>query len=140
MKKLYETWPFNFGAIHKQDFKKAKIVIAPVPYNGTSSFKAGMREEPYAIIENSRHVDELLEDETGERLTGLKATDIFTLDEIVLSRNSAREAINGIEQAIYNGILKHKKISSDSRRRTHCEFGSDRGNPKIFWQRYGYSN
>ncbi|MFA5926414.1 MAG: agmatinase [Parcubacteria group bacterium] len=110
MRKLYETWPFNFGAIHKQDFKKAKVVIAPVPYDATSSFKGGMREGPYAIIGNSRYVDELLEDASGEKLTGLKTTDIFTMDEIVVSRNSAKEAIDGVEQAIFDEIVKHGKI------------------------------
>jgi len=109
MKKLYEQWPFNFGAIHKQNFKKAKVVIAPVPYDATSSFKSGMREGPYAIIGNSRYVDELLEDASGEKLTGLKTTDIFTLDEVVLSRNSTKEAIDGAEQAIFEEIVKHKK-------------------------------
>jgi agmatinase len=106
---LYETWPFNFGAIHKQDFKKSKIVVAPVPYDATSSFKGGMREGPYAIIGNSRYVDELLEDASGEKLTGLKTTDIFTLDEVVLSRNSAKEAVDGVEQAISEEIVKHGK-------------------------------
>ncbi|MDI6778121.1 MAG: agmatinase [Patescibacteria group bacterium] len=109
MKKLYEQWPFNFGAIHKQDFKKSKVVIAPVPYDATSSFKGGMREGPYAIIGNSRYVDELLEDVSGEKLTGLKTTDIFTLEEVALSRNSAKEAVNGVEQAIFDEIVKHKK-------------------------------
>jgi len=110
MKKNYETWPFNFGAIHKQDFRKSKIVVAPVPYDATSSFKGGMREGPYAIIGNSRYIDELLEDEKGEKLTGLKTTDIFTLDEVVVSRNSAKEAVEGVEQAIYEEIVKHGKI------------------------------
>jgi agmatinase len=110
MKKLYEKWPFNFGAIHKQNFRKAKIVIAPVPYDATSSFKGGMREGPYAIIGNSRYVDELLEDAGGEKLTGLKTTDIYTLDEIVLSRDSAKVAIEGVEQGIFEEIVKHKKI------------------------------
>jgi len=110
MKKLYEQWPFNFGAIHKQDFRKAKVVIAPVPYDSTSSFKGGMREGPYAIIENSRYLDELLGDESATDLVGVKATDIFTLDEIVISRNSAKEAIDGVEQAIYDEVVKFNKI------------------------------
>lgn len=109
MKKLYETWPFNFGAIHKQDFRKAKVVIAPVPYDATASFKGGMREGPYAIIENSRYIDELLEDASGEKLTGFKTTDVCTLDEVVLSRNSAKEAVDGVEQAVANEIVKHGK-------------------------------
>jgi agmatinase len=110
MKKKYETWPFNFGAIHNQDFKKARVVVAPVPYDATASFKGGMREGPYAIIGNSRYVDELLEDASGKKLTGLKTTDIWTLDEVVLSRNSAKEAVDGVEQAISNEIVRHEKI------------------------------
>lgn len=110
MKKLYEQWPFNFGAIHKQDFRKAKVVIVPVPYDSTSSFKGGMREGPYAIIENSRYLDELLGNENAMDLVGVKATDIFTLDEVVVSRNSAKEAVNGVEQAIYEEVIKRGKI------------------------------
>src|SRR4030043_414024 len=110
MKKLYEQWPFNFGAIHKQNFKKAKVVIVPVPYDSTSSFKGGMREGPYAIIGNSRYIDELLEDEKGESVVGFKAIDIFTLDEIVISRNSAKEAIEGVEQAIDEEVVRRGKI------------------------------
>jgi len=110
IKKLYETWPFNFGAIHKQDFKKAKVIIVPVPYDATSSFKGGMREGPYAIISNSRYLDEMLEDESGDKMISFKTTDVFTLDEIVVSRNSAKEAVEGVEQAIYDEIVRHGKI------------------------------
>lgn len=109
MKKLYETWPFNFGAIHKQDFKKAKIVIVPVPYDATTSFNAGARNGPYAIIGCSRYLDELL-DSQGDDLIGLKSTDIFTLDEVVISRDSPKEAIEGVEQAITKEVLAEGKI------------------------------
>lgn len=111
MKKLYETWPFNFGAIHKQDFKKSKVVVVPTYYDSTASYKSGMREGPYAIISNSRFLDEMLEDkESGDSLTGFSATDVYTLNEVVSSRNSAKEAIDGIEQAISAEVLAHKKI------------------------------
>lgn len=109
MKKLYQTWPFNFGAIHNQDFKKAKIVVAQVPYDSTASYGGGQRNGPYAIISASRYLDELL-DSHGGKLVGLKPTDIFTLDEIVVSRNSVEEAMKGIEQAIGEQIVaKNKK-------------------------------
>lgn len=109
MKKIYNTWPFNFGAIHKQDFKKAKVVIVPTPYDATTSFNAGTREGPYAIISSSRYLDELL-DSKGEDLIGLKSTDIFTLDEVEISKNSPKEAIDGVEQAITEEVLKDNKI------------------------------
>lgn len=113
MKKLYQTWPFNFGAIHKQDFKKAKVVIVPVPYDGTDfmvSYHSGSRNGPYAIILNSRYMDELLEDENQENLVDFKSTDIFTLDEIELSKNSPKEAIEGVSQAVSDEVLKYNKI------------------------------
>lgn len=111
MKKLYETWPFNFGALHQQNFAKAKVVVVPTYYDSTSSYKSGMRDGPYAIIINSRFMDEMLEDkQTGGRLTSFAATDVYTLDEVVPSRNSAKEAVGGISQAIENEVLAHNKI------------------------------
>jgi len=108
MKKLYEQWPFNFGSIHDQDFKKAKIVVAPVPYDATSSYGTGQRDAPYAILNASRYVDELLDAHEG-KLIGLEPTDVFTLDEIVVSRNSVPEAMAGIEQAIEKEIVSKNK-------------------------------
>jgi agmatinase len=108
VKKLYEKWPFNFGAIHEQNFEKAKIVIAQIPYDATSSYGTGQRDAPYAIINASRYVDELL-DAHGGKLIGLKPTDVFTLDEIVVSKNSVPEAMAGIEQAIEKEIVSKNK-------------------------------
>lgn len=108
MSKLFEQWPFNFGAIHEQDFEKAKIAIAQIPYDTTSSYGTGQRDAPFAILNASRYLDELL-DSHGGKLIGLKPTDIFTLDEIVVSRNSVPEAMEGIEQAIKEEIVIKNK-------------------------------
>ncbi len=108
MSKLYETWPFNFGAIHEQDFEKAKIAIAQIPYDATSSYGTGQRDAPHAIINASRYLDELL-DAHGGKLMGLAPTDIFTLDEIVVSRSNVKEAMDGIEQAVREKIIKKGK-------------------------------
>jgi len=107
-KKLYEQWPFNFGAIHEQDFNKAKIIVAQIPYDSTASYGHGQRNGPQAIISASRYVDELL-DSHGGKLVGLEATDIFTLYEIIVSRNSVEEAMKGIEQAIDEQIVSKNK-------------------------------
>lgn len=108
MSKLYEQWPFNFGAIHKQDFEKAKIAVAQIPYDSTSSYGLGQRNGPYAILNASRYVDELLDTHEG-KLIGLKPTDVFTLDEIVVSKNSVPEAMEGIEQAVEKEIVSKNK-------------------------------
>jgi agmatinase len=109
MEKHYQKWPFNFGAIHNQSFQKSKVVVVPVPYEGTTSFNGGTRNGPYAIINNSRYLDELF-DSHGDELIGVGATDIFTLDELELSANSPKEAVEGVEQAILDEVLKYKKI------------------------------
>lgn len=51
--------PHNFLGISEEysDFKGSKFVILPVPYEGTSSYKAGTREGPRAIINASRQVE-----------------------------------------------------------------------------------
>jgi len=107
---LYEKRPYNFGAIEIQDFSAAKIVIIPACYDSTAYYKKGAKEGPREIIMASRNLDELTPDETGENMMHFKATDIFTLDEIVPTCNSAEEAIKGIESAVENEVLSHGKI------------------------------
>ncbi|OGI39723.1 MAG: agmatinase [Candidatus Moranbacteria bacterium RIFOXYB1_FULL_44_23] len=94
--------------MHEQDFEKAKIVIAQIPYDATSSYGTGQRNGPFAILNASRYVDELLDAHEG-KLIGLEPTDVFTLDEIVVSRNSVPEAMAGIEQAIEKEIVSKNK-------------------------------
>ncbi|OGI28032.1 MAG: agmatinase [Candidatus Moranbacteria bacterium RIFOXYB1_FULL_43_19] len=94
--------------MHEQDFKKAKIVIAQIPYDATSSYGTGQRNAPFAIINASRYIDELLDAHEG-KLMGLDPMDVFTLDEIVVSRNSVPEAMAGIEQAIEKEIVSKNK-------------------------------
>lgn len=108
MKKLYEQWPFNFGALHEQNFEKAKIAIVQLPYDATTSYRSGQREGPYAIISASRYLDELF-DSKG-KVIGLEPTDIFTLDEFTVSKNSVKEAMGGIEQLIWQEIVSKNKI------------------------------
>lgn len=107
--KKYQLWPFNFGAIHHQNFGKAKVVIVPVPYDATTSFNAGTRNGPYAIINSSRFLDELW-DGGGDDLIGVKSTDIFTLDEVEISKDSPKEALLGVAQVIENEVLAHNKM------------------------------
>lgn len=56
---------YNFGALDSPyaDLKQAKIIILPVPYDATTTFQAGAREGPRAIIMASREL-ELFDEET----------------------------------------------------------------------------
>ncbi|MAF43864.1 MAG: agmatinase [Parcubacteria group bacterium] len=96
-----QTWPFNFGAIKNQDFKKSKVVIVPVPYDITTSWRGGTREGPRAIINASRQLDELFFDEGNP-------FPIFTFDESELSCGPGREAIDGLKEVVGDILSKDK--------------------------------
>lgn len=51
--------PLNFGGLQTEDsqFERSKVVILPVPYEGTSSYRVGTKEGPKAIIEASRNLE-----------------------------------------------------------------------------------
>jgi len=60
---MYTSIPFNFlGISDHSSFEESKVAILPFPYDATTSFKAGTREAPLAIINASRQV-ELYDDE-----------------------------------------------------------------------------
>jgi agmatinase len=72
--------PFNFGGIAKQfsDYKRAKAVILPVPFDKTSTWLQGTNKGPRAIIDASRNM-ELYDVETGSEVY---KQGIFTEKEI----------------------------------------------------------
>ncbi len=69
---MYSTLPFNFLGIDTHNsFEESKVVVLPVPYDSTASFRAGTREAPLAIINASRQVelyDEELETEIYDKV------------------------------------------------------------------------
>lgn len=102
-KKPYlQTWPFNFGAIKNQNFKKAKVVIIPVPYDITTSWRGGTRGGPYAIISASRQLDEMF-------FIRDNPFPVFTYEEVELSSTPGEEVIWGLEE-IAGNILKKNKL------------------------------
>jgi agmatinase len=52
--------PWNFLALPPEQSERstARFIVVPVPYDGTTSYKAGAREGPRAIIEASRQMEE----------------------------------------------------------------------------------
>ena len=76
--------PYNFGAIPKQlsDYKSSKIVILPVPYDATTSYKSGTRDGPGAIISASRSM-ELFDEETNVNISDIGLCTLDELDVVV---------------------------------------------------------
>ena len=76
-----EDLPFNFGGIAEpaySEFERARILVWPVPYEGTVSYGHGAADGPRAIIEASRNM-ELYDEEIGASVYRLG---IHTLDEL----------------------------------------------------------
>lgn len=73
--------PFNFGGIAESrysDFDNARILIWPIPYEGTVSYGRGTADGPRAIINASRNM-ELYDEEINESVYRLG---IHTLPEL----------------------------------------------------------
>ena len=77
--------PNTFGAIPYElaDYSKSKIVILPVPYDGTTSYRPGARNGPGAIITASKAL-ELYDSELNKNFS----EGICTLDELEVVNSS----------------------------------------------------
>lgn len=97
--------PYNLFGLESQDYVSAKVVVLPVPYDSTASYKAGAREGPHAIIQASRNI-ELYSEELG---TDISKIGIYTLDELEPDVNSAEGMVNRIEKEV-SILLNDSKI------------------------------
>ena len=71
------------------DTDKAKVLILPVPYDATTTYRAGTRQGPTAILQASQHL-ELLDDETGQEVFRIG---IATLEEIEIDASSPQTMV-----------------------------------------------
>lgn len=76
----FPLWAHNFAGLTPPycDRTHARVVVVPVPYDGTSEWHGGSRHGPRAIIEASRY----LEFYDAELDTEIHKVGIHTLDEI----------------------------------------------------------
>lgn len=86
-------------------YEDAQFVIIPVPYDGSTSFRAGARYGPAAIIDASRH----LEDYDLELGFDPSASGIYTLPEIVPDLSGPRRIVERTRE-IAAGVIRDKKI------------------------------
>ncbi|MBI2664373.1 agmatinase [Candidatus Woesearchaeota archaeon] len=98
--------PFNFGGLPHElaDYDRAGVVIFPVPYDGTTSYKPGTRDGPRAIIEASRVV-EFFDEESKKNFSEVG---ICTLDELEIM-DDARQTIDRVYEST-------KKILEDGKK------------------------
>lgn len=90
--------PRNFAALDPEysDFTTARVVVVPVPYDSTTTARAGAREAPQAIIDASADME--LYDLVLEREPYLAG--IATLPEIAPHSDSPEAMINRIQSVV----------------------------------------
>lgn len=105
MKLLNAMPPYNLFGIENPEYNKAKIVVLPIPYDSTTTYKSGARDGPHAIIDASRNI-ELFNEEIGKDVSQIG---IYTLEELAPNLDSPEKTINSIEKEV-SLILDDSKV------------------------------
>jgi agmatinase len=104
MKILNAMPPYTlFGS--ECSYEEAKIVVFPIPYEATVTYRPGTRDGPHAIIEASRGM-EWYNEEFESKVSDLG---IHTLDEMEPDVNSPEGMVNRIEKEV-RSVLEDKKF------------------------------
>ena len=102
---LNQLPPYNLFGIEDQSYEKAKIAVLPVPYDSTSTYKAGSRDGPAAIIDASRNL-ELYDYEIKEDISRLG---IYTLEPMAPDLSSSEKMVDNIEKEV-TPIIRDGKV------------------------------
>jgi len=89
------------------DFKRAKAVVLPVPYDSTSEWRSGSRHGPQAIIDASQYLE--LYDLELDRET--YKVGICTLPEVEPVLSSPQDMIDRIYQVVKGLVLREKFVT-----------------------------
>ncbi len=88
------------------DRARARVVIVPVPYDGTSEWHGGSRHGPRAVIEASRYL-ELYDMELGAEI---HEVGIHTLDEIEPVMGSPEDMVERVYQVVAGLVAEGKFV------------------------------
>lgn len=107
MDKSWFTIPRTFAGLEgvEADLSTARVVVLPVPYDSTTCFKAGAREGPQAIIDNSTQV-ELFDRELGYEISRVG---IHTLPELEPMVGDPRVMVERVE-AVTRELIQMGKL------------------------------
>jgi len=105
MQPLNSLPKYNLFGIDEIEYKDAKIVVLPIPYDSTVTYRSGTREGPRAIIEASRNM-ELYSYELG---TDISKVGIYTMDELAPDFSSPKNMVKHIAREV-ELIMKEGKI------------------------------
>jgi len=94
----HPSLPWSFAAVDPQETKleDCRVVVLPVPYDATTSYKGGAREGPKAIIDASRY----LEDYDIELEREIYRVGIHTLQELETHVGGPEDMTKRVEAAV----------------------------------------
>ena len=101
--------PFNFLGLPEGQsrLETARVVVLPVPYDSTTSFKGGAREGPRAIVEASSH----LEDYDPELDTDVARVGIYTAPWLEPHMEGPQHMIERVRNAVYPFVQQDKLVA-----------------------------
>ena len=101
--------PFNFLALQEEQSRldEARVVVLPVPYDSTTSFKSGARDGPRAIIEASYN----LEDYDPELDADVAQVGIHTTPSLEPHMEGPRHMIERVRNAISPFLQQGKLVA-----------------------------
>lgn len=105
MQPLNSLPKYNLFGVEEIDYKKARVVVLPIPYDSTVTYRSGTREGPRAIIEASRNM-EWYSCELGEDISRVG---VYTMDEMAPDFSSPKNMVGQIAKEV-EMILKDKKV------------------------------
>lgn len=99
--------PYNFLGLDasQSTFDRASVVILPIPFEATTSYRSGTKEGPRAILDASRYV-ETYDDELDLEL--IEQLGIHTLPELEPDLDTIEKTIKRIERAAAEIITQNK--------------------------------
>jgi len=104
---MFTTAPFNFlGLSEYNSFEDSKVVVLPVPYDATTSYRGGSREAPLAVINASRQV-ELYDEELETEI--YKKIGIHTFEEIMPNMAGPKYQVEVVRRA-YLQLMESEKF------------------------------
>jgi agmatinase len=96
--------PFQFlgAAPPHADQDRARVVVVPVPFDGTTCYKAGAREGPYAILAASPHM-EFYDEETETEIRGEDIYTVEPLEPVLPPEEMIRRVREAVEPVLRSG-------------------------------------
>ncbi|MEE9487440.1 MAG: agmatinase [Candidatus Brocadiales bacterium] len=124
-----EYVPYNFGALPEKEsrLENSRLVILPVPYDSTASYRTGANEGPRAIINASRNLETFDE----ELLCDITPQGIHTMPELMPDHRGPEHMIASVEEAA-DEILNRGEMLATLGGEHSITLGTVRAHKKVF--------